>query len=67
LCSDGLHGVLNDEAIAAVVAGSGGDYVDDLVEAVLEAGAPDNVAVALLSHHPSAETATAPKSGEGSS
>ncbi len=55
LCSDGLHGVLDDEAIAAVVAGSGGDYVDNLVEAVLAAGAPDNVAVALLSHHPSGE------------
>ena len=53
LSTDGLHGVLDDEAIAKVVAESGGSYLDDLVEAVLAAGAPDNVGIALLFHHTS--------------
>ena len=48
LCTDGLHGVLDDRAIAAVVAASEGSYARDLVDAVLAAGAPDNVAVAIL-------------------
>jgi protein phosphatase len=48
LCSDGLHGVLDDERIAEVLAASTGDYAGDLVDAVIESGAPDNVAVALL-------------------
>ena len=48
LCTDGLHGVLDDRAIAAVVAASEGSYARDLVDVVLAAGAPDNVAVAVL-------------------
>ena len=48
LCTDGLHGVLDDQAIAAVVAASEGNYARDLVDVVLAAGAPDNVAVAVL-------------------
>ena len=48
LCTDGLHGVLDDRAIAAVVAASEGNYARDLVDVVLAAGAPDNVAVAVL-------------------
>lgn len=48
LCTDGLHGVLDDPAIADVVAASEGDYARDLVDVVLTAGAPDNVAVAVL-------------------
>ena len=47
LCTDGLHGVLDDRAIADLVAASGGDLARDLVDAVLALGAPDNVAVAL--------------------
>ena len=48
LCTDGLHGVLDDQAIAAVVAASEGNYARDLVDVVLAAGAPDNVAVSVL-------------------
>lgn len=47
LCTDGLHGVLDDQAIADVVAASGDDRAGDLVSAVLTAGAPDNVAISL--------------------
>ena len=50
VASDGLHGVLDDEEIAAVVAASGGDHAADLLDAVLDRGAPDNVAVALYVH-----------------
>ncbi len=50
LSSDGLHGVLDDEQIGRVVAESGGDYASELIDAVLERGAPDNVAVALYVH-----------------
>ena len=50
LSSDGLHGVLDDEEIGRVVAESGGDYASELIDAVLERGAPDNVAVALYVH-----------------
>lgn len=49
LCTDGLHGVLDDPAIAAVVSASGAEVAQSFVDAVLAAGAPDNVAVALLS------------------
>ena len=52
LCTDGLHGVLDDEAIAAAVMASAGEYARDLVDVVLSAGAPDNVAVALLAKSP---------------
>lgn len=50
LSSDGLHGVLGDEEIGGVVAASDGDYAADLVGAVLDRGAPDNVSVALYVH-----------------
>ncbi|MDE2695288.1 MAG: protein phosphatase 2C domain-containing protein [Chloroflexota bacterium] len=52
LCTDGLHGALDDQSIADVVAASGDDRAGDLVSAVLTAGAPDNVAVALLAKSP---------------
>ena len=52
LCTDGLHGVLDDEAIADAVTASAGDYARALVDVVLSAGAPDNVAVALLAKSP---------------
>lgn len=48
LCTDGLHGVLDDRAIADVIAASGGDYASDLIDVVLAAGAPDNIGVAVL-------------------
>ena len=48
--SDGLHGVLDNEEIGRVVAESGGDHASALIDAVLERGAPDNVAVALYVH-----------------
>ncbi len=57
LSSDGLHGVLDDEEIARVVAEPGGDYAGGLVDAVLDRGAPDNVSVALYVHHVSGEAA----------
>ena len=47
LCTDGLHGVLDDHAIADAVAASEGDYARDLVDLVIALGAPDNVGVAL--------------------
>lgn len=49
LCSDGLHGVLNAEQIAAALAQSGRGAADSLVEQVLECGAPDNVTILLVS------------------
>ena len=58
LSSDGLHGVLDDAAIARVVAESGGDYAGDLIDAVLDRGAPDNVSVALLRRGAGGETAS---------
>ena len=48
LCSDGLHGVVDDARIAEVVAASRRDYARDLIAEVIARGAPDNVAVALL-------------------
>ena len=56
LCSDGLHGVLKDHEISAVISASSGDYAADLVAAVLERGAPDNVSVALLANRDRAES-----------
>ena len=62
LSSDGLHGVLDDEAIgrviARVVAEPGGDYAGSLIDAVLDRGAPDNVSVALLLHGEGGEAAS---------
>ncbi len=50
LSSDGLYGVLDNEEIGRVVAESADDYASELIDAVLERGAPDNVAVALYVH-----------------
>ena len=58
LSSDGLHGVLDDEEIGRIVAESGSDYALELIDAVLERGAPDNVAVALYVHQASGEAAS---------
>jgi serine/threonine protein phosphatase PrpC len=44
LCSDGLHGVVGDEAILAHLAREAPDRaLDQLIELTLEKGAPDNV------------------------
>lgn len=44
LCSDGLHGVVGDEAIAAHFAREAPDSaLDQLIDLTLEKGAPDNV------------------------
>ncbi len=48
LCSDGLHGVLEDHEIAAMLREKGHDSCDDLINACLERGAPDNVTVTLI-------------------
>lgn len=50
LCSDGLHGVVGDDDIRATLL-SAGDLTRagaQLVEAALDAGAPDNVTVVLV-------------------
>ncbi len=56
LCTDGLHGVLDDRAIADVIAASGGDYASDLIDVLLAAGAPDNIGVAVLATRPGRRT-----------
>ena len=48
LCSDGLHGVIDDAEIAAILAAHGHAAGDALVAACLERGAPDNVTVTLV-------------------
>jgi serine/threonine protein phosphatase Stp1 len=49
LASDGLHGVLRDDAIAKLVANPDLDAAaDGLMAAVMDAGAPDNVTVVLV-------------------
>jgi serine/threonine protein phosphatase Stp1 len=48
LCSDGLHGVLSDDEMAAILRQQGGGAARALVAACLERGAPDNVTVALV-------------------
>lgn len=49
LASDGLHGVLRDDAIAELVAAPDlAAAADGLMAAVMQAGAPDNVTVVLV-------------------
>lgn len=48
LCSDGLHGVLSDEEIAAILRRDEAGSARALVAACLERGAPDNVTVVLV-------------------
>lgn len=48
LCSDGLHGVLDDAEIAALIREHGYAAGEVLVAACLERGAPDNVTVTLV-------------------
>ncbi len=48
LCSDGLHGLVSDDEIAATLADKAHDAAEDLIALCLERGAPDNVTVALI-------------------
>lgn len=53
LCSDGLHGVLAPDAIASMMAVREPEAcVEQLMEAAMEAGAPDNVTVVVLKGEP---------------
>jgi protein phosphatase len=50
LCSDGLHGVVNDDAIAAVL-GRGGsveEIAGQLVEKALDSGSTDNITAVVV-------------------
>lgn len=49
LCSDGLHGVLTQEEIGAILLQSGRLSPEPLIAACLERGAPDNVSVIVVS------------------
>jgi len=53
LCSDGLHGVVEDEAIAETLAGEGTleSKCKRLVQAARDAGGPDNITAVLLQAH----------------
>ena len=48
LCSDGLHGVISEQEIAATLRAKGRDACDDLIAACLDKGAPDNVTVTVV-------------------
>jgi serine/threonine protein phosphatase Stp1 len=48
LCSDGLHGVVDEVEIAAILKEHGNGGAPKLIEASLEHGAPDNVTVVLV-------------------
>jgi protein phosphatase len=53
LVSDGVCGVLPDEALASLIADHrGAALAEALRAAVLDAGAPDNLAIALLDRRP---------------
>lgn len=51
LCSDGLHGLMPEDQIAAFLARSGVRACEELVEQCLALGAPDNVTVTLVAVH----------------
>jgi len=46
LCSDGLSSVLSEQEINKILK-AGGDVITNLLAAVREAGAPDNVTIIL--------------------
>lgn len=49
LCSDGIHGVLGDDQMQVVVPrGSVDEVADDLIEAALQRGAPDNATCVVV-------------------
>lgn len=68
LCSDGLHGMIDDRAIAALLAAPDlAGAADRLVEAALAAGGRDNVSVVLARRGGSVESDTlvAPRTDPG--
>lgn len=49
LCTDGIHGVLGDDQMQVVVPrGTVEEVADDLIEAALQRGAPDNATAVVL-------------------
>jgi len=50
LCSDGLHGVVNDDAIAALLGRSGSveEIAGELVEKALDSGSTDNITAVVV-------------------
>jgi PPM family protein phosphatase len=53
LCTDGLHGSVSDDAMAAILADRNGSLdrtADRLIDAANDAGGPDNVTVILVQH-----------------
>ena len=50
LCSDGLHGVVNDQAIAALLGRSGSveEIAGELVEKALDSGSTDNITAVVV-------------------
>jgi len=50
LCSDGLHGVVNDDAIATLLARSGSveEIAGELVEKALDSGSTDNITAVVV-------------------
>lgn len=51
LCSDGLHGVLGEQAIVRALTERGTAAAESLVGETLEGGAPDNVTVIIVELH----------------
>jgi len=50
LCSDGLHGVVNDDAIATLLRqpGSVEEIASELVERALSSGSTDNITAVVV-------------------
>jgi serine/threonine-protein phosphatase Stp1 len=51
LCSDGLHGVIGEDGMIRALAESGPKAAEELIEATLANGAPDNVTVIVVALH----------------
>ena len=49
LCSDGLHGFMNDQSIAATILEGGDGAVDALIDRAIAWGSADNVTIILVS------------------
>lgn len=56
LCTDGLSGVVTDDVLCDLAAESPVEHcADSLLQAALDGGAPDNIALAVLSWQPEAD------------
>ena len=49
LCSDGLHGFMNDQSIAATILEGGDGAVDALIDRAIARGSTDNITIILVS------------------